>query len=154
MAMLASSVLRVSFLALAISSCGSVQLPLTPAEVAQLQALGSRLDSEVSLRYDHEAVSRHQPNGTLMIMVERHVATAREAPFCGADSLTLQQQAATIASELLPQLRFNRYHSRITIIYDAFTPVRDNASVRLCSRVVTASLRTKRLVFWNHQGTI
>ncbi|GAB3244234.1 hypothetical protein GCM10027346_41740 [Hymenobacter seoulensis] len=152
--MLAPSFFRLYLFALALAGCGAKQVPLTPVEEARLQALGVQLGSEVSLQYDYDAVTRHQPNGTVVLVVRWNVVSTREAPVCSADSLALQQQAAGLARKLVPQLRFAQHHQRIAIIFNATAPLGDNGFTQLCRRVVVASLRTKQVVFRNQQGII
>jgi len=149
--MLPSSALRVCWVAFGLTGCGSSQLPMTAAEIARLQALSARLGSEVSLQYDRDAVTQHRSNGTLVIAVSQTVIHARDASFCGADSLALQQQAATIATELVPTMRFARNHNHITFIYSAEHVLNDMASEGLCCRVLECSLQTKPLAFRNNQ---
>jgi hypothetical protein len=146
----ASSTLHACWVVLALTSCGSSQLPLTPAEEARLQALSTRLGREVSLQYDRDAVTHHRANGTLVIAVSQTVTHARDASFCGADSLALQQQAAAIATELVPTMRFARNHNYITFIYSTEHILNNRSSNELCSRVLEGSLRTKSLVFRNN----
>ncbi len=149
--MLPSSALRACWVAFVLTGCGSSQLPMTPAEETRLQALSAQLDSKVSLQYDRDAVTHHRPNGTLVIAVSQTVTHARDASFCGADSLALQQQAAAIAAALVPTIRFARNHNHITFIYSVDHMLSDMASEGLCYRVLECSLRTKPLVFRNNQ---
>lgn len=141
-------------LTFALAGCGTTQLPLTPAEEAQLQTLSNQLGSTVSLQYDREAVTHQRPNGTVVISVYQTAETVRDVSFCRADSFVLQRQSAATAAALVPALRFARYHNRMVILYEAATPMRNGSSTGLCSRAVSASMRTKRLVFRNHHGSI